>query len=107
MAQEQEALSAEHKAILDNPDFRDLARRKNTISVVLTAVTLIFYFGFVFLLAFNKAVLAKFVAPSITLGIPVGIGVIVVSWILTGIYVRWANGPYDDMVARVKKKLEE
>jgi uncharacterized membrane protein (DUF485 family) len=41
-------------------------------------------------------------AGSATLGIPLGISVIVFAWILTGIYVKWANGAYDTMVARVR-----
>lgn len=61
----------------------------------------IVYFGYVGLLAFAPGVLA---APfgATTLGIPIGIGIILFAWILTGVYVRWANGAYDAMIARVR-----
>lgn len=89
--------------IARNPEFRSLARRKNSLSIVLTLVIFAAYFGFIALLAFAPGVLsARVGGGAATLGIPLGIGVIVLAWILTGIYVRWANGAYDSMVARVK-----
>jgi uncharacterized membrane protein (DUF485 family) len=93
--------------VLDSAEFKELMRRKNSISLVLTALTLIVYFGFMLLLAFGQQVLAAKVSRSATLGIPLGIGVIVLAWILTGIYVRWANTKYDEMVARVKAKVTD
>jgi len=98
--------SQAEKDILHDADFLDLTRRKNSISIVLTVATLLIYFGFIFLLAFGRDVLATPVSRGVTLGIPLGIGVIFLSWIFTGIYMRWANSKYDDMVARVKTKLK-
>ena len=82
-------------------------RRKNSVSITLTALTLIVYFGFMILLAFGQQFLATRISRSVTLGIPLGISVIVLAWIFTGIYVRWANTKYDEMVARVKAKVTE
>lgn len=85
----------------DDPEFRELVRRKNLLSVVLSLLIFGVYFGFIGLMAFAPQVLRTKVG-SATLGIPVGIGVIILAWILTGIYVRWANGTYDEMVKRLK-----
>ena len=87
---------------LDDPQFRELVRRKSSLSLTLTALVFLVYFGFIFLMAFAPDVLAVRVGAT-TLGIPVGIGIIVFAWILTGVYVRWANGAYDSMIARVRK----
>ena len=87
----------------DDPEFRSLVRTKSTLSIVLSILLLTVYFGFIGLMAFAPDVLRGYVG-SATLGIPFGIGVIVLAWVLTGIYVRWANGAYDTMVARVKSK---
>jgi uncharacterized membrane protein (DUF485 family) len=57
------------------------------------------------LLAWNSDFLAQKWWGSINRGIPLGIGVIVLSWIFTGVYVRWANARYDALVERVKSKL--
>ncbi|HEX9996994.1 MAG TPA: DUF485 domain-containing protein [Abditibacterium sp.] len=87
--------------IARDPEFEILVRRKNRLSTVLSLIMFGAYFGFIALLAFAPEVLSAKVG-SATLGIPVGIGVIIVAWVLTGIYVRWANGAYDEMVARIK-----
>ena len=86
---------------LDDPQFRDLVRRKQKLSLTLTVIVFVVYFGFMGLMALAPEVLA---APfgAASLGIPVGIGIIIFAWILTGVYVRWANGAYDAMVARVR-----
>jgi len=91
--------------ILEDEEFKSLAKKKNTISLILTVLELFIYFGFISLIAFNKAFLASKFSGAITLGIPIGIGVIVLSWILTGIYVNWANKKYDPMVENVKNKI--
>ena len=56
---------------------------------------IVIYFGFIALIAFDKALLARLVAPGLTLGILLGVLVIVSAWVLTLIYVRWANRHYD------------
>ncbi len=92
--------------ILDDPEFLKLVRQKNTVTIILTIVQLVIYFGFIALIAYNKAFLAqKFEGSAITVGIPIAVGVIVLSWILTGIYVFWANTKYDAMVQSVKDRL--
>jgi uncharacterized membrane protein (DUF485 family) len=101
-------MSAKQSAheILQDPEFRMMARRKNMVSLALTIIMVVVYFGFIALLAWGKEIIGRPIGGGITLGIPIGIGVIVLAWVLTGIYVRWANASYDDMVARIKQKVE-
>jgi uncharacterized membrane protein (DUF485 family) len=56
------------------------------------------YFGFIALVAFGRPVLAVQVTPGLSLGILLGALVIVASWVLTWVYVRWANRVYDPAV---------
>ena len=56
------------------------------------------YFGFILLVAFNKPLLGTLIAPGLSLGMLLGALVIVVAWVLTWIYVRWANRHYDASV---------
>jgi uncharacterized membrane protein (DUF485 family) len=93
-------------AVLEDPDFKELVRSKNRISFWLCAATMLTFYGFVALLAWNSDFLAQKWSGSINRGIPLGIGVIIVSWILTGIYVRWANARYDSLVEQVKSKIK-
>ena len=69
----------------------------------LTAAMIVLYFGFISLIAFNKPLLARPVARGLTLGILLGALVIVVSWLLTWVYVRWANAHYDTAVRELRK----
>ncbi len=93
--------------ILDDPEFQALARQKNKISLILTIAELVLYFGFIGLIAYNKPFLASKVAEgsATTIGIPIAVGVIILSWILTGIYIFWANSVYDEKVKRIKKRF--
>jgi uncharacterized membrane protein (DUF485 family) len=95
-----------HK-ILEDPEFKALASQKNTVSLVLTIVELVLYFGFIALIAYNKPFLAQKIAngSAITVGIPIAVGVIILSWVLTGVYIFWANTTYDESVKRVKKRF--
>jgi len=93
--------------ILNDIDFKKLRVHKSFITIVLTILTLIVYYGFISLIAFNKPFLASKITQTITIGIPIGIGVIVLSWVFTGIYVWWANKKYDHMVNKVKEKIGE
>ena len=94
------------KSALQDPDFVRLVRRKNAVSLVYTVLILVVYYGFVMLLAFGKEFLGGKLSGSITIGIPVGLGVIIMAWLLTGFYVRWANREYDALVARVRADFD-
>jgi uncharacterized membrane protein (DUF485 family) len=82
---------------------RLLARSRWKIAILLTAIMVAMYFGFIALIAFNKPLLATRVAPGLTLGIVLGVFVIVVSWLLTWVYVRWANTHYDARVEALRQ----
>lgn len=91
--------------VLKDSDFKSLSSQKNTISAILTLMELFIYFGFLALIAFNKPFLSTRISGAITIGIPIAVGAIVLSWILTGIYIRWANSKYDVLVKKVKEKV--
>jgi len=91
--------------ILADDDFRSLSSQKNSISTILTILELVLYFGFISLIAFNKSFLASKLSGAITVGIPIAIGTIVLSWVFTGIYIRWANSKYDVLVKKVREKI--
>jgi uncharacterized membrane protein (DUF485 family) len=78
------------------PDsLRQLAAKRDRVAAGLTAAMIAIYFGFIALIAYNKPLLARLLAPGLTLGIVLGVVVIVSAWLLTLVYVRWANRHYD------------
>ncbi len=92
--------------MLVSPEFRSMIARRWTISIVLTAVLFVLYYGYILLIAVDKTFLARKIGEFTTLGIPVGVGVIVGAWVLTAIYVVWANKVHDVEVRNLKDKVK-
>lgn len=74
---------------------RALASSRARIGIALTAAVFAVYFGFIAAVAYARPALGTLVAPGLSLGIVLGAFVIVASWLLTWVYVRWANAKYD------------
>ncbi len=79
-----------------------LAAQRWRISLWLTAVMMVIYFGFILLIAYNKPLLGSLLVPGLSFGILLGALVIVAAWVLTYIYIRWANNYYDKRVSELK-----
>jgi len=74
--------------------------------MMLTIALFILYYGFILLVATNRSLLATRVGESTTtLGILVGVGVLLFAWVLTAVYVVWANRFYDPEVQRLRGRL--
>ncbi len=88
-----------------NPKYHELRRKRNLFGWSLTALMVVVYYGYIALIAFNKPFLAQPIgAGVISLGIPIGLGVIIFTIVITGIYVRRANGEYDRLTAEILKE---
>ena len=88
-----------------NPKYHELKRKRNAFGWSLTILMLIVYFGYIALIAFNKPFLAQPIGDGVTtIGIPIGLAVIIFTIVITGIYVRRANGEYDRLTTEI---LEE
>jgi len=96
-----------HRELLDSPEFHRLVAKRLRVSLVLTACLFVLYYGYILLIATDKAFLARRIGEVTTLGIPIGAGVIVGAWVLTAVYVAWANRAYDTEVARLRRAAEE
>ena len=73
------------------------------IAVSLTIAMMAVYFGFILLVAYNKPLLGSTVMPGLSLGMLLGALVIVVAWVLTWIYISWANAHYDASVDGLRR----
>jgi uncharacterized membrane protein (DUF485 family) len=91
---------------MDGPRLEALAARRLRVALTLTGVMLATYFGFLLLIAYDKQALGVLVAPGLSVGILLGALVIVVAWVVTGIYVRWANRVYDVELAELREAPE-
>ena len=77
-----------------------IAARRWRVALTLSALMLVIYFGFILLVAFGKPFLSILLADGLSLGILLGALTIISCWVLSLIYVVWANGRYDEAVAR-------
>lgn len=84
--------------IASNPKYHELVRKRTAFAWTLSAVMLAIYFGFIFLIAYGKDFLGSSLSGGVTtIGFPIGVGVILSAIALTGIYVRRANGEFDEL----------
>lgn len=84
-----------------------IAKERWRISLLLTILMMIIYFGFILLIAFNKSLLATLITPGLSLGILLGALVIVSAWVLIYVYVHWANTYYDKQIAQFQNEDQQ
>ncbi len=92
--------------IIEGRDFKRLVAKRWAVSGILLVLLFLTYYGYIIIVGTDKAFLAQKIGVTATLGIPIGVGVIIVAFILTAIYVRWANASYDPEVTRLKGQLK-
>ena len=90
--------------IQKNPKYQELRSKRSGFGWALTLLMMVVYYGYIALIAFNKPFLAQPVGAGVTtLGIPIGMGVIVFTVVITAIYVRRANSEFDSLTAEILK----
>ncbi|MGQ0539171.1 MAG: DUF485 domain-containing protein [Gemmatimonadaceae bacterium] len=97
-----DAHESESNPLTHDLHFRRLTQRHGLVAGALTGAMIVLYFGFVLLIAYNKPFMGRLITRGLTVGILLGALVIVCSWLLTLVYVRWANAHYDSAVNRLK-----
>ncbi len=84
-------------------DLERLSAQRFRVAAVLTATMMVVYFGFILLVAFAKGFLGELVADGLSVGILLGVLVILSTWVVTWIYVRWANRTYEPAARRLRR----
>lgn len=91
-----------------DPRYIALVQRRARFGWTLTAIMLVVYFGYILLIAFRRDLLAMPVGDGVTsLGIPIGIGVIIIGIMLTALYVRRANREFDPLLEGLREEHGE
>ena len=98
--------SRDYDRVIQSPRFQDLVRQRTRFAWTLTIVMLVIYFGFILLVAFAKPLLAMKIGGGVTsLGILLGLGVIIAAFVLTGIYVYRANSEFDELTRNLTREF--
>jgi uncharacterized membrane protein (DUF485 family) len=92
--------------VAEDERYRELVRERSRFGWTLSIIMMVVFFGYISLIAYDKALLARSAfGGTMTLGIPIGIGVILVAILLTGIYVRRANRRFDPLVRTIRQDV--
>ncbi len=100
------SLNQRYKKIQENQNFKELVKRRNNFAYLLTAIMLLAYYTFILIIAFYPEIFGTPVSEGsvTTYGIPIGMFIIILSFVLTGIYVARTNREFDELT---KKIIEE
>jgi uncharacterized membrane protein (DUF485 family) len=88
-----------YEKVRGNPKFTELVRRRGRLAALLSALVLGAYYCFMMVVAFAPQILAVPLTEggALTVGAPIGAAIIVISWLLTGVYSHFANGPFEQL----------
>ena len=93
--------------IAAHPKYQELKAKRSSLGWWLTLAMMVVYYGFILLVAFDKPLLASRIGSGVmTLGMPIGLGVIVFTVVITAIYVNKANGEFDRLTAEIMKEVK-
>ncbi|MDE2578305.1 MAG: DUF485 domain-containing protein [Hyphomicrobiales bacterium] len=85
-----------------NPKYAELVNARKSLGWTLSAIMLFIYMGFILLVAYDPKFLGTPMGNGVTtIGIPVGLFVIVSAFVLTGIYVSRANARFDQLTRQI------
>ena len=96
-------------SIQNSPRFKELVTKRERFAWILSAIMLGLYCAFILLIAYGPQILGAKLSPgsSSTWGIPLGVGLIVSYFVLTAIYVRRANGEFDELNKAILKEAQQ
>jgi len=93
------------RRIAAHPKYQELKAKRTSLGWWLALAMMLVYYGFILLVAFNKPFLAQRLGDGVTtIGMPIGLGVIVFTIVITGIYVRRANSEFDALTRDIVKE---
>ena len=92
--------------VKNNPKYQKLVKERSKFAWTLSIIMLVVYYAFIMIIAFDPSLLGTKMGDGVmTVGIPVGIAIIFISFILAGIYVKRANGEFDQLTKEVREEL--
>lgn len=97
-----------YRKVRENPKYHLLVKRRGRLALILSAIVLVSYYSFMMVVAFAPQSLRVPLSETstLTVGVPVGAAIIVVSWLLTGLYSYFANGEFEELNADVIREAQ-
>ncbi|MBF0439631.1 MAG: DUF485 domain-containing protein [Magnetococcales bacterium] len=94
--------------ITKNPKYVELVKKRSPFAWTLSIIMLLIYYAFIMVLAFSPKFFGTKIAAGsvISIGIPIGVFIILSAFVLTGIYVYRANGEFDELTRQIKEETK-
>ena len=94
--------------IENNPKYQELVSKKNSFGIKLGIFVLVMFYAYILTIAFNKEVLATKIGEGVTtIAFPIALAILVISFITTLIYVKRANGEFEDLTNDIKEVVKD
>jgi len=96
------------KKIEEHPKYKELVSKRTSFSIKLGVFVLVMFYAFILTIAFNKEVLATKIGDGLTtVAFPIALAILIISFITTLIYVKRANGEFEDLTNEIKKDVKD
>jgi len=107
MTSSENSSSATPQQILASPEFRALVQERRRLWVPVVATIICAYFGFISFVAFAPAALGRtFGTHTVSIGIYAGLALLVLSFLLTALYLRLSNGRINTLLEDIRHKFQ-
>ena len=94
--------------IESNPKYKELVSKRNGFGIKLGIFVLVMFYAYILVIAFNKEILATKIGDGVTtIAFPIALAILVISFITTLIYVKRANGEFEDLTNEIKKDVKD
>jgi len=94
--------------IENNPKYKELVSKRTSFGIKLGIFVLVMFYTFIMTIAFNKEVLATTIGDGVTtIAFPIALAILVISFITTLIYVKRANGEFEDLTNEIKDDVKD
>ncbi|WP_320036276.1 DUF485 domain-containing protein [Halarcobacter sp.] len=91
-----------------NPNYQQLVKKRTSFAIKLGIFVLAMFYAYILTIAFNPSLLGTKTGDGVmTIGYPIGIAIIVISFLTTLIYVRRANGEYEELIEKVREDVKD
>ncbi len=94
--------------IENNPKYQELVSKKNSFGIKLGIFVLVMFYAYILTIAFNKEILATKIGDSVTtIAFPIALAILIISFLTTIIYVKRANGEFEDLNNEIKEDVKD
>ena len=94
--------------IESNPKYKELVSKRNSLGIKLGIFVIVMFYAYILVIAFNKELLATKIGDGVTtIAFPIALAILVISFITTLIYVRRANGEFENLTNEIKKDVKD